>query len=171
MLPDREETGKDVQCCFCDLSITRRFLTWCGDGQCGALDLRREKSLIFKCGFSFSAGISLASDTHRLTHIPAQLGPVAPAGLWGKALALHMREALVAIPYGCGMPSWPSTALCQGGRLGTAYTSATARALLSPGLRKSSFPGIKISFILWASPSPWFKPRGPHNPVFLWGCL
>lgn len=67
MLPDREETGKDVQCCFCDLSITRCFLTLQGDGQGSALDPRREKSLIFKCGFSFSEGISLDSNTAPLT--------------------------------------------------------------------------------------------------------
>lgn len=72
MLQDREEIGKDAHCCFCDLSITRWFLTLPGDGQylflpwgqerCGSTHgLGREKSFICKCGFNFSEGISLAS--------------------------------------------------------------------------------------------------------------
>lgn len=90
MLPDREETGKDAQCCFCDLSITRCFLTLPGDGQCSTPDLRSEKSLIFKCGFSFSGGISLASLTSPIS-LPRwdlwhQLGSGAKPWLcsWGK---------------------------------------------------------------------------------------
>lgn len=115
MLQDREEIGKDAQCCFCDLSITRWFLTLPGDGQCLFLPwgqercgsthgLGREKSFVCKCGFNFSEGISLASTqvpTHAasrpLVHIPAQAGPVGPAGIWCKALAVHVREGLLWI--------------------------------------------------------------------------
>lgn len=160
MLQDREETGKDVQCCFCDLSITQCFLTLHGDGQCRALDLRSEISLIFRCGFSFSEGISLAC-----TQVPKEPQFPHPHPCAGGTSWDLVQRMLIVAEEGL----W--NGLVPGGQAGDSSPSATAGALLSPGLRKSWSPGIKVSFILQASPSLGFTLKGPHNPVFLWGCL
>lgn len=106
MLPGREETGKDVQCCFCDLSITPCFLTLQGDGQGGTLDLRREKSLIFKCGFGFSEGINLQhTEPHSAHPHPC------PGGTCGTSWALVQSPGTAHQGRTCGCSLWLWNAL------------------------------------------------------------
>lgn len=93
MLQDREETGKDAQCCFCDLSVTRCFLPWHGDGQCSTLDLRGEKSLIFKCGSVSLKGSALPTGANK--HSLTQLTQLSRWDLWQQL--------------GSGAEPWPCT--------------------------------------------------------------
>lgn len=83
------------------------------------LTSEEKKYLTFRCGISFSEGISLASiqvPKHSLTHLIH-----IPGSSWG--LEQSPGTAHEGGTRGCS--PWLRTALCQGGRLGTAPTSAT----------------------------------------------